>query len=105
MPILAIATNDYADEFDCKCFKVFPSGDSYAKWLSDVEYLFEQRGEIEFYFGTNEFLEFSNFQDFVRNIEAQEITQDEHDSMLALFNRRSFGTGNIFDIETLVRED
>lgn len=94
MPVLVKFSKDYADEFDCKEFRVFDSNDTYTAWLDKYKSKFEN-GPVKRYFGTNEYLDFDDFNDFMSCLSVQEISEEEAGMFKKYFGKYSFGTGNV----------
>lgn len=93
--ILVKVRADYADEFYCKFFKVF-TAHAWEEWKKDAAKNFQPNAEH--YFGTNEFLSWSSFEEFMRNVTVIEISQDEYDTFCRCFDHGTFGTASdIFD--------
>jgi hypothetical protein len=97
MPILVKAQFDYADEFDCYEFNVFETQEKFDKWVEDVKSNIDNE-RTEFYFGTNEYIEIENMEDFHRGIEVQTISEEEY-AVFRKYFRGSFGTGPMFSID------
>lgn len=95
MPVLVKFSKDYADEFDCEEFWwVFGSNEIYTAWLEEYKSEFEN-GSVERWFGTDEYLEFDDFDDFMSCLSVQEITEEEAGVFEKYFGKYSFGTGNV----------
>jgi len=80
--LLVKTSHDWADEFDCTsvfCMKK----DEFELQLNKIQEAFEN-GEIcyddEFYFGTNEALQFHSFKDFVNGVETVEVSKEFADT-------------------------
>ncbi len=99
MPILAKFCGEYADEFSCYAFKVFPSRQNYEEWLSAMEQEIATKGDIEHYFGSNEWLQYSSIYHLESDIQTTEISEVEAAVFAKHFPDYGFGTGNIFDYE------
>lgn len=87
---LVIGDKNYADEFDVEAYGVFTE----TQWKNKVKAmkeLFEHNGEVDAYFGTNEFLYFTSFKEWQSCLRIKNITEDE-----AKFLKKSFGPENIW---------
>jgi hypothetical protein len=76
--LLVTTMFNWSDEFDISGFAVY----SESEWddtLTRVRALFESRhGDVyEFWFGTNQAIELSSFQDWQEGVTVEEITQEE----------------------------
>ena len=99
----------YADEFDCEFFGVFPK----EVWEKKVEASKNISGEIEIYFGTNEFLEVYSSKDWMRRITVKEISKEEALWLQEAFHHSkdktpnfTWGTGsNYLDIESYLEDE
>lgn len=64
--------SNYADEFDVEGIRIFDDWKEYQETMKkDVSY------PHEFYFGTNEQLEFESYEDLMQSMQATRITQDQ----------------------------
>jgi hypothetical protein len=93
---------DYSDEFDCLEFAVMTQSD-YDAWVKRATKAIAV--EDEFYFGTNEALQFSSFDELFSSLIITEITDEEFATLEKLFGPKyewqdfvSFGTGSVFNI-------
>ncbi len=100
--LLVKSSVDYADEFDCKEFAIMTQT-QYDAWLERVEKALEEQDE--FYFGTNEAVQFYNMAEFQNSLTITKITDEEFSTLDKLFGPKysfnsfvSFGTGAVFDI-------
>jgi hypothetical protein len=99
--LLIIASIDWADEFNCDMFGVFTDEQwktlcektkkFFKKWETDdfkddEEKPYSESGEVECGFGTNEYLTFSSYEDWIGNFETKVITQEQYN-----FLKKSFG--------------
>jgi hypothetical protein len=99
---------NWADEFDIDGFIVAKKDE----WDKSVEKLKKDfPSEQEIYFGTNEYIEFADIEDFESSLEVTEITDVEAEVLNKLFNTYgrktwfSYGLGGsvasrVFDIAT-----
>lgn len=65
---------DYADEFDVYGFRVLTRS-KWAEIVEDVRNTWD--GPTETYFGTNEFVEYEDFDDWFRDFKVTEISEEE----------------------------
>lgn len=77
--------DNYADEFDVEGFVVVKS-EFAKKWLR-LAGVFE--GEISLGFGSNEYIEYRNGSNFVRNVTSKVITDEEANTLVNLFTENS----------------
>ena len=85
MYIFAKARVDYADEFDCCFFGLFPK----EKWEAMKQRAFADGGSrLAVYFGTNEALEVHSPQAWLSHIKVTEVSQEEAVVLARLFNAR-----------------
>ena len=104
--ILAKADIDYADEFNCEFWRIFTESE-WKEWKAAVKKVLERDLEIEFYFGTNEFLLFTSYDSLMRNIKAIKIDETQRDHLVSLFDE-DYGTGSGFFeyvLESVQEED
>ena len=73
--ILVTLEKDYADEFTVFGFKIFTK----RQWKSELKKFESITYPCEFYFGTNEMLEFDSFEDVQREFLVQDISKDEYE--------------------------
>ena len=75
-------SHDYADEFDCvSAFCMLR--ETYEEKLQHIKDSFESGAisyEDEFYFGTNEALQFDSFEDFENGLEVIEVSKEFADT-------------------------
>jgi hypothetical protein len=99
MYTLAIYSADYSDEFDCEGFGLF-TNQEWSGIKSRVEKYFEDHGNAEVYFGSNEAMFFDSYENWESCFTVRMISEDEYQA-IKLIPRygRTFGTGNgIFSI-------
>lgn len=97
MPKLIKLNKDYCDEFDVKCFAVIKD-DCFDSWEAKLE---AYDTEINFYFGTNEELNWRSGTDLLEEVIIEDITEVQAEALKVLFpaydNRlgiiAEFGTG------------
>lgn len=85
---------DYADEFQCEEFQVM-SEEKYEAWIKQIKSLIKE--DDEFYFGTNEYLEFESFEEFNEGLTVYDITEEEYQIFQKYFPH-SFGTSGLFNL-------
>lgn len=98
----------WADEFDCEGFAVLEK-QVWSDNCEKVKKIFSKRGDVEVYFGTNEAFIFDSYEDWVRNFEVEDISDDDALILSKLFgdNRSTFdfGTGShIVDLSGYFQE-
>ena len=95
---LVTESGNYADEFNLEAMQIF-EGETEAEVLDSV---FEDRlsdeeddeWPKEFYFGTNECIEYDSKEELYDSVSITEITKEEYDTINKLLGT-SFGTGAI----------
>lgn len=109
MPKLVKLNTDYDDEFDVKCFVVIKD-EWFPNWESKLE---SYNKDIEFYFGTNEFLTWNNGQELLEELTISNISIEYSLVLESLFPAQPnglgiiavFGTGcNIFVMDEVFYE-
>jgi len=83
MPILLKFQKDYADEFDVYGFEVITE----EKWEQYKQVFKHTEYPQEYYFGTNEFVEFENEKDVLDNVVVIEITESQAELLRQLFGK------------------
>ncbi len=91
MPKLVKLNTDYSDEFDVKCFAVIKD-DSFDSWEAKLE---AYDKEINFYFGTNECLDWCTGIDLLNEFSVEDITEAQADALKELFPASDNGLGII----------
>ena len=81
MPKLVKLNTDYCDEFDVKCFAVIKDN-CFDSWEAKLE---AYDKEINFYFGTNECLDWCTGLDLLNDLSIEDITQTQEIGLRALF--------------------
>ena len=78
----------YADEFDVEGFMLMNEKDlkRFYKRVERTEY------PIEFYFGTNEFIEYISKEHYLENVTVQEISESVYSTLKELFPNEIYGT-------------
>jgi hypothetical protein len=79
--LLVTANLDYADEFDMNDFCVY-NVEGFKEVVKDLK---AYKDEIEWYFGTNEEMRFSDGEDLLSNFDVRPITDDEAEVLDRLF--------------------
>lgn len=86
---------DWADEFDVDLLWV-TTEEEFEQWKKELstkdidEY-------VEIYFGTNEFISFSSYEEIIENIEVSEISEDFYNTFIKLIGN-SFGLIDLQDL-------
>lgn len=101
--ILVKVSLDWADEFQCEEFKVFKDEQEYYDWTKKVRakilgQVNDDKGYSEFYFGTNEYHEFHDYDDFERHIKVHQLSDEEAEVFRRYFGTNSFGTSGLFNV-------
>lgn len=79
----------YADEFDCEAIFVTTQ----EKWDSICEKTERDfNGSVEVCFGTNEYMEFASYEDWIQNFKVCPISEATYNELKLIFPR-PFGTG------------
>ncbi|AVH85411.1 hypothetical protein RsoM2USA_484 [Ralstonia phage RsoM2USA] len=99
--ILVKFSDNYADEFDVDGFMVIDK-DQFNKEVALIKRMFDEYGEREFYFGTNESFNYGDFDEWFSVFTVTDITDSEADVLSKLFanswsNRVEFGTMNAYE--------
>lgn len=82
--LLVTFDDNYADEFNIYGFKVMYERD-FLKMMDRTRDIIEGNSSTEYYFGTNEYVQYSSFEEYENALTIKEITQDEADTLLKLF--------------------
>ena len=100
MPYLAKYVANYADEFYCEEFCIFNNFSEYIDFIRRIELIIES-DDTEFYFGTNEYIEYVHIDELEKDIELIKISEDEATifrNYFGKFRKNSrFGTGPLLD--------
>lgn len=97
--ILVTADVNYADEFDMSAWKVM----TVESLKEIVKALKEYDDEIEWYFGSNEEMRFSNGEDLLSCLAFEKITSEESGILYKLFDGEFDGGSNVFsEIDQLI---
>ena len=89
---------DYADEFDV-CDVTVLSSIELDTWKSDIITIIEDGGEYIHWFGSNEELEFTTKEMFLRGIETTPLEIEFALSLKILLGDDGHGTGDIFEVQ------
>jgi hypothetical protein len=87
--LLITLDRDWADEFNVEGFVVLTA----AEWEDHKQLAkkhFEEHGSVELYFGTNEFLDYSSYDEYVKEFEVTELTQAQLDVLKSLFTIKGY---------------
>lgn len=71
-------SDNYADEFDIYGFTIM-SEESWIDFQNRNREIFENYGDREWYFGTNEYVNYDTYDDFIANFSTKEISTAEED--------------------------
>lgn len=96
--LLVISDFNYADEFDVRGWAIKDQ----AKWqahLAEVKAYFDHGDELENYFGTNESIIWSSYDDYANGFTMRPITDDEADTIRRLFGRNSDASGTFIQYQ------
>lgn len=87
--LLITLNRDWADEFSVEGMVVLTA----SEWEAHKEVArkhFEKNGNAEIYFGTNEFLEFSSHEEYVKEFKVTELTSVQYDVLKTLFTVKGY---------------
>ena len=95
--MLFIQFNDnWADEMDITGGRIMTEQE-YEEYIAAAKKAFEVKDYIDFWFGTNEFIDYRNFTDFINTLTINSITKKEED-VLKQFGLENYGFfPDIFD--------
>ena len=82
--MLVKMNKDYADEFDVKGFFCCTL-EQWNEYKTAAYKMISEHPEQEYYFGSNEFLEFDSSHEFDEAFVATEISDAEYETMMKLF--------------------
>jgi hypothetical protein len=82
--VLVIVNADYADEFDV-CHSYVMTKSEYDQGVETSKKNLEGKRHVEIWFGTNEGIDVSGFDDYMRNISVQSITKEDYDAYMRMF--------------------
>lgn len=91
--LLVSISADYADEFDLNEWMVMTVGE----YKNMAEKLNGYENEIEWYFGTNESLSYSDGEDLLSQLSIKKISQEEANVLNDLFDGSFDGGGGVFE--------
>jgi hypothetical protein len=79
---------NWADELDVEGFMLWTE-EKWNEHLSKVKEYFEKSPHtVEMYFGTNEAIEYDNFEEYKRSFEVKKITPEEAKTLKKLFDEK-----------------
>lgn len=91
--ILVKFNDNYADEFDVDGFRLYTK-ENWIKIEALISAHFKENGEWEFYFGTNEGIEYYDLETLVSTLVISEVSEEEVKTLIKLFPRcESYGYG------------
>jgi len=93
--VLVIVNADYADEFDV-CHSYVMTKGEYDQGVETSKKNLEGKRYTEIYFGTNEGIDVSDFDDYMRNISVQSITKEDYDAYMRMFGGEFGMIGHYF---------
>ena len=82
--LLVTFDDNWSDELNIYGFKVMYE-ESFNQMMALAQKIIENNPYREYYFGTNEAIEYSSFKEYESAITTNEITQEEADLLLRLF--------------------
>jgi len=88
--VIIMFSDDWADEFDVDGFMVMSKGEYSANYLAPIAEHFKDYGSWEYGFGTNEVLEYENFDEFMKRLDIIEISE-KHAEIINLYFGGKFG--------------
>lgn len=86
---------DWADEFDVDLLWV-TTEEEFEQWKNELSTK-DIDESVEIYFGTNEFISFSSYEEIIENIEVSEISKDFYNTFIKLIGN-SFGLIDLLDL-------
>ena len=96
--ILVKFEDNLADEMDVSGFKIFDNLDAWNKALSEFKSELEIEEDDQYFevcFGTNEYIDYHSFSNFLKNFEIIEISKDTAEIIGVLFPKaKSYGYGH-----------
>lgn len=78
--VLVKSSGDWGDEFDLEGFALFPSKESWEEYCDNIP-----DGDVECYFGSNEFVTFEGKDDYLGYLKVDEITENALEVILRVF--------------------
>ena len=84
-------SDNYADEFDVNGFVLVSSAALVANFRNMVDMYFDELRSPEFYFGTNEYLEVVDTDEYMRLVTIAEITENEAETLYNLLGGNMYG--------------
>lgn len=83
-------SDNWADEMDLDGFKLFTSREAYDDFLAQAKEVID-KGRWIFYLGTNEEIEYDDFERFKKTLDASLISESTFQEMVKLFPRMDYG--------------
>lgn len=93
--LMVQAYGNWSDEFDLEEFYIFNSQEDFDEWVEEVRERINS-GKVEFYFGTNECVEYHTVEDLLQDLEVKEVSYEELEVLLKFFPHRRFGLSGVF---------
>lgn len=103
--------SNYADEFDISGFRIMSQGE-WEKHKVDIakrfaalsaptvsKYGYSEGPELEAYFGTNESLSWSRYDDYIKSFDVKEISDTEFKVLKKLFGMQEIGMVVMLDAD------
>jgi hypothetical protein len=96
--ILVKFDDNWADEMDVSGFKIFDNLDAWNKALEKKKTILELEDDEQYFevcFGTNEYIEYDSFSEFLERFQITEISKDTAEVFGAMFpEAKSYGYGH-----------
>lgn len=102
--LLVIYDDNYGDEFDLYGFKIMTQED-FDDMIGTAEKVITDNPDREYYFGTNEAMQYSSIREYRNAMKVQEISVEEAKTIAKLFgiseiNDKFYGSfGHFFELE------
>jgi hypothetical protein len=87
--LLITLNRDWADEFNVEGMVVLSASEWEAHKKLAQDY-FEEKGSAEVYFGTNEFLEYSSYNEYIKEFKITELNKKQFDVLKELFTIKGY---------------
>jgi len=91
--------SNYADEFDVSGFTIMSQA-AWEKHKVDAAKRFDSGCELEAYFGTNESLSWSHYDDYIKSFDVKELSDDELKTLKKFFGMQGTGMVVMLDAES-----